>query len=146
MPAGRPTKYKEEYCQELIKFFDREPYIDKELKHFGTKGEVRWIDYKRFPNKLPTLINFAKKIKVDLVTVYEWVKVHKEFAKSFTHAKDLRKWFLIENGLNGCYNPAFAIFTAKNITDMSDKTEVEHSGDLSLLLEQISGKKKKLVK
>lgn len=124
---GRPSKYKSEFCQQLIAFFDVEPYEDKPLEHYGKDGEVKWTDYKRMANKLPTMRNFAKEIGVSIDTVYEWVKQHKDFSDAFTQAKDLQKWFLIENGLNNCYNPAFAIFTAKNITDMKDK--VEHTGE-----------------
>ena len=144
--VGRPTKYKKKYCKELIDFFDIEPYEDKSLEHYGKDGELKWTDYKRVANRLPTLRNFAKQIKIDYTTVYDWIKKHKGFANAFTQAKRIRKWFLIENGLNGCYNPAFAIFTAKNITNMRDKTEVEHSGGLALLLEEIGAKKGKLVK
>ena len=130
---GRPTKYKPEYCQSLIDFFDVEPYTDKELEHYGKDGEVKWVDYKRMANKMPTLRNFSKEIGVGISTVYDWLNknhasYHKEFSDSFTQAKDLQKWFLIENGLNGCYNPLFAKFVAVNITDMIDKTDLTSGG------------------
>ena len=144
---GRPTKYKSEYCEKLINFFDVEPYEDRELKHYDKEGNVKWIDYKRMANKLPTLRDFAKSIKVNLSTPYEWIKKHKEFSNAFIQAQKLRKWFLIENGLNGCYNPAFAIFVAKNITDMRDKQEIEHTVEvLGKLLLEISDEKQLLVK
>ena len=43
-------------------------------------------------------------------------------------AKDLQKEVLIQNGMAGLYDKTFAIFTAKNVTDMRDKvqTEVTH--------------------
>ena len=129
--AGK-TKYKPEYCQKLIDFFDVEPYEDRELKHFGKDGELKWVDYKRMANKLPTLRNFAKEIGFNFTTVYKWRKDFKEFSNAFTQAKELQKWFLIENGLNGCYNPAFAIFTAKNITDMKDTQKIETNTEFSL--------------
>ncbi|MGE0132076.1 MAG: hypothetical protein AB7U82_28675 [Blastocatellales bacterium] len=130
--GGRPSKYKPEYCQKLIEFFDIEPYEDKPLEHYGKDGEVKWIDYKRMANKLPTLRGFAKHIEVDISTVYNWISekhasFQQEFLDAFTQAKELQKWFLIENGLNGCYNPMFAIFTAKNITDMRDLNNVDHT-------------------
>lgn len=144
---GRPTKYKSEYCEKLIKFFDVEPYEERELPHYDKDGNVKWTDYKRMANKLPTLRNFAKSLKVNLSTPYEWIKKHKEFSNAFTQAQELRKWFLIENGLNGCYNPAFAIFVAKNITDMRDKQEIEHTVEiLGKLLLEISDEKESIVK
>jgi DNA-binding transcriptional regulator YiaG len=132
---GRPSKYKPEYCQKLIKFFDVEPYEEREIPHYKGKGEnktVSWTDYKRMANKLPTLRNFAKKIKVAVATVYNWAdeshgSFHKEFLDAFICAQDLRKWFLVENGLNGCYNPLFAKFVAINVTDMKDKQEIDHN-------------------
>lgn len=128
------TKYTRRYCKMLIKFFDVEPYKDIKLPHYKGKGKNRelvWIDFKRIANRLPTLRNFAKKIGVASSTVYLWVEKHKEFSDAFTHAKELRKWFLIENGLNGCYNPAAFKFVAVNITDMVDKSETEHTGSIS---------------
>jgi len=122
----------------LIKFFDIEPYKDVKLPHYKGKGKTRelvWEDIKRMANRLPTLRNFAKKIKVSSSTVYLWVEKHKEFSDAFTHAKELRKWFLIENGLNGCYNPLFAKFVAVNITDMKEQTEQIVKGELVLKLE-----------
>lgn len=137
--VGRHTKYKLRYCKALIKFFDSEPYEDREIPHYEKSGKkdkdnkpiVVWVDYKRMPNKLPTLRDFAKSIEVSTVAVYDWMKKHKAFLNAFTHAQELRKWFLIQNGLQGLYNPLFAKFTAINITDMVDKSDVEHSGSIS---------------
>lgn len=52
MPAGQPTKYKKEYCQQLIDFMaDGMPYEA-----------------------------FAGLIRVDRDTLYQWEKDHKEFS------------------------------------------------------------------
>ena len=136
-PEGRPTKYKPEFCEEIVEFFDSEPYEDVNIPHYGKTGEISWTDTKRMPNKLPTLREFAKHIEVGVSTVYDWIdekhaSYHSEFSDAFTRAKDLQKWFLVQNGLQGLYNPAFAIFTAKNITDMRDKQETEISGNITL--------------
>ena len=132
---GRKTYYRKSYCQKIIEFFDQEPYEEREIPHYKGKGDARelvWTDYKRFANRLPTLRNFAKSIDVSTVTVYAWLKKHEEFLNAFTHAQELRKWFLVENGLNGCYNPLFAKFTAINITDMTDSKDVNLSGEVIL--------------
>lgn len=59
MPAGRPTKYKEEYCDMLIDHM-------AEGYSFETFGAV---------------------VDVCKDTLYEWVKVHEEFSDAFKRAK-----------------------------------------------------------
>ena len=132
---GRKSYYHKSYCQKIIDFFDVEPYEDREIPHYKGKGDDKvlvWTDFKRMANRLPTLRNFAKSIGVGTRTVYHWLEKHEEFRHAFTHAQELRKWFLIENGLNGCYNPLFAKFTAINITDMVDSKDVNLSGEVIL--------------
>ena len=134
---GRPTKYKPEFCQQLIDFFDVEPYEDVKIPHYKGKGDKRelvWTDLKRMANRLPTLRNFAKHINVSVRVIYNWVDskqdvFHEEFLHAFTCAKEIRKWFLIENGLNGLYNPLFAKFVAINITDMEEKADITSKGE-----------------
>lgn len=118
-PGGRPTKYKPEYCQEIIDFFSVFPYNEKEGKMVA--------------NQLPFLSAFARDIGVCHDTLIEWTKIHEEFSESYKNAKELQKEFLITNGLLGLYNPTAFIFTAKNITDMRDKQEHEHSGTVTMM-------------
>src|SRR5438105_2307280 len=136
MPGGRPTKYKPEYCEEIIKFFSVEPYrkeVTAEIKGYGKAGNQNFekTEYKLVANPLPTLAKFARKIGVNKDTVIEWTKVHEEFSDAYNVAKDLQKDFLVDNGLAGLYPPASFIFTAKNITDMRDKQEVENNVHLT---------------
>jgi hypothetical protein len=122
--GGRPTDYKPEFCEAIIEWFDIEPNREIEINH-QKAGETVWIDTKIVANKLPKFHEFAKSISVTSQTLLNWCDSHTEFFESYTRAKELQKYFLIENGLNGCYNPAFAIFVSKNITDMKDKQELE---------------------
>ena len=132
--TGRKSKYNKKFCQTITDYFDQEPYEDVELIHYQKDGVTKkWADKKRMPKKLPTLVQFAKSIGVCYATVYNWqneehASFHKEFLEAFTRAKELQKDFLIQNGLQGLYNPLFAKFTAINITDMKDKTESAITG------------------
>jgi len=79
MPVGGPTKFRPEYTQQLLTFFDVEPYFKDEAEQsieFGAKGKVRkaTVKYRLMPNKMPTLFRFAREIGVDYTTVYRWAE------------------------------------------------------------------------
>jgi len=140
--CGRKTKYKPEYCDKLVSFFKDTPptkeWVAETVREFYKDGtEKKKLDKKKMiPNTLPTLLKFAESIGVDYTTVYRWA--HKsapdedfesfqaEFCKAYKKALKYQKEFLIANGLNGASPSAAYIFTAKNLTDMRDKQEVEN--------------------
>lgn len=131
--GGRPSKYKPEFCQQIIDYFaDAKMYDEVDLNHYKD-GEISWVDKKRFPPILPTLVQFAKIINVCYGTVYDWQcetsdRYKAEFSNAYARAKALQKDFLVQCGLMGLYNSKFAIFTAVNITKMRNKQDHEHSG------------------
>lgn len=151
--GGRPTKYDPEVITKLKEFFEIEPYklVDVESsKEYFANGKIKKESTKTrpIPNKLPTLYSFAKSIDVAYWTVQHWMKEGEsikdskepltdeqlskiEFSHAYKEAKEAQKEFLMANGLTGSTPPAAYIFTAKNITDMRDKQEVEHSGEIS---------------
>ncbi len=137
--GGRPTDYDEKYCNEIVEFFSVDPYreVSEVIEGKGFSKE----SFKLVPNKLPFLSAFARKIGVCHDTLIEWTKIHPEFSEAYKNAKELQKEFLIENGLQGLYSAPFAIFTAKNITDMRDKFETEHSGGLQVTRVELPAKK-----
>jgi hypothetical protein len=125
MRTGRPTKYKKEYCEEIIAFFGVDK-TRKEVKAVITgKNEYEKTEYETVPNDLPTFAKFARKIGVNGDTLVKWAKKNKDFTAAYNMAKELQKEFLVDNGLAGLYPPASFIFTAKNVTDMRDKTETD---------------------
>src|SRR3990167_11237116 len=86
--GGRPTKYKKELCDDLIKYFDIEPHFETPVittyKDGTTKEEVKFI-----PADLPTLAGFAVSIKVHRDTLNKWSEVHKEFSDAIMRAKEI---------------------------------------------------------
>lgn len=139
--TGRPPQYKKRYCNMLINFFGIEPFTEQKVKHYDESGKqhgngqpvVSWIETKKEANRTPTLQRFAKKIKVGVSTIYDWLNeehasFHKEFSDAFACARELRKWFLIEQALHRTIDSASFKYTANNVTDMRDKQEHEVSG------------------
>jgi len=137
MKRGRKTKYRPEYCNKIIEFFNVEPYEEIRLPHYNEDGSIKWEDVKRFARKLPTLVQFAKYIGASYPTVYRWQDekdgaYQKEFQEAYARAKESQKDFLIQAGCLGVYNSHFAIFTAKNITDMRDSSDLNVKGGFNL--------------
>ena len=128
---ARPTTYREEYCQMIIDYFNIDAYKTIKLKYYYKNGESKDI-LKEVPNDLPLFSGFAVKIGVHRETLINWCDKHEEFFDAYKKAKELQRNMLITNGLRGNYQTAFAIFTAKNITDMRDRQEIEHSGDMTI--------------
>lgn len=96
MPAGRPTKYRKTYAQDLIEFFDHPCKVEGK------------------PITFPTLQRFARTIGVCVDTLHEWAKVHEEFSDALTQAKEMQEAILLENAMDGAYNAQFAKFYAAN--------------------------------
>jgi transposase len=156
--GGRPTKFKPEYIEQMIEFFSIDPErkeLMETVEEYGSDGQIRkkGEKWKYVPNRLPTILKFAKSIGVPYVTVYRWaeqgedeelektikdgevISVEKQklredlkrFRNAYNTAKALQKDFLLQIGLSGSAPPASFIFTAKNLTDMRDKVEQEHT-------------------
>jgi len=134
--GGRPTKYNDRYYKMLIDHFScpkSERYIKNEriiVKKNGTTETFHEYGYRC--NNLPTFAGFARKIKINQETVSEWAKSENKqkyprFSVAYNMAKELQKEFLVDNALKGFYPPASFIFIAKNITDMKDKQELDHT-------------------
>lgn len=111
--GGRPTSYDEKYCDEIVDFFNREP--NTIASHEGRIVVTAC--------SLPTFERFAFSIGVHRETILNWADKHPKFFDAYKKAKDLQKDILIQNGLIGGYDKTFAIFTAKNVTDMKDRVD-----------------------
>lgn len=134
---GQPTAYKPEYCQKLIAFFDKKPWL--------------LVNGKRQYQRMPSVNGFSKSINVCTSTIYNWRtkdhdSFHNEFLVAWNKAQSLRKDWLIDVGLSGLAPANSFKFVAVNCTDMRDKQETEHgvSDALSELLEQIGSNGKGL--
>ena len=109
MPAGRPTKYKKQYCEEIIRFFDVPQTKIQKVTQITASGVTEFN--KEVPENLPTIIGFARKIGVLSETLKEWADKYEEFSVSYRKALELEKEFLIQNGLKGFYQPKCYYFS-----------------------------------
>ena len=121
---GQPTKYKSEYCQQLIDYFSIEPLeIIREQEITDTEGG-KYIS-RRLPQRFPWFEGFARKIGVHRNTLKNWCTEHPEFAEAYETAKDLQREFLVDIGLSGATSASFAIFTMKNVCGWRDERDLK---------------------
>jgi hypothetical protein len=122
-PIGRPTKYKPEYCQDIVAFFDIEPY--NEVIEITTYKDGTTKENKKFiACDLPTFEGFCKKIKIHIDSLYEWQKIYKDFSVSMRQCRALQKSILITNSLKGLYQSNYAIFVTSNLTKFRQKKDI----------------------
>jgi len=132
-PVGRPSSYDPKFCEEIVNYFSVEPFEVLTI-HISGKNGYQKEEPKLLPCRFPTLERFACNINVNTDTLVEWAKNHPEFSAAYEKAKHMQKDILVTNGLNGQYASNFAIFVAKNFTDMKDKSET----DITTLGKEIS--------
>ena len=137
-PIGRPSKYKPEYCDQLIAFFDQ-PLTHTLKKTYTTKaGTVIEEDIQK-PNLIPTFEMFANSIGTLTTTLDDWSKKNPEFHHAYMRAKQMQKNFLSQNALNGGYNPVFSKFWAINCLGMKDQMDVGGNIGLNVTFSKFEG-------
>lgn len=123
---GAPTKYKDEFCDQLITFFDVESF------------EV--IDGKTVASKFPTLARFALNIGVHVTTLHDWATAKdnngqvklKDFSYAYKKAKLYQEAYLYEAGLAGAIDRTFGIWATKTILGHKEpEKEQGGSGDMA---------------
>ena len=108
MPGGRPTKYKPEYCELVVKLAEEGASITELALH----------------------------IDVDRHTLNEWEKVHPEFSTALKRARALQEsWWEKEARVSlrdKDFNHVLWYMNMKNRFGWRDKQEVEHKGGISV--------------
>jgi len=106
---GRPSKYKPEYCQDIIDYFST-PYMDQE----GHAAPP------------PYFMNFALSIGINMDTLTEWRNKHDDFSAAYSIAKEKQLQFIMNNALLGGYNASFAWRTLMNLHGWREKQDIDN--------------------
>jgi hypothetical protein len=114
---GGQSKYKPEYCQEMLEYFNRGLY--KESKGFNKK-EL---------NDLPTFQYYSAVIRnITQQTILNWAEEHKEFREVYQKCKKIQENILVQGGISRAYDPGFVKFILNSVSD-TFKEKVEHTVD-----------------
>jgi len=125
MPAGRPTEYKEEYCNQIIQYFKKPPFNTIYKREYFQNGELKSETPILVANEFPTFQGFADEIDVNIDTLHEWKKIHIKFSEAYTRAKALQEKIWMINGMQNLYNSQFAQFFGKNCLGYKDQQSIE---------------------
>ena len=112
MPAGRPSKYDEAFCEVVIAV--------------GAEGG--------------SLAEMAEACDIDRGTLNEWLEIHPEFSRAVKRGiQKAQVWWEQQGrkatfGASDGFNATSYIFNMKNRfkDDWRDKVETEHSGNLAI--------------
>jgi len=131
-PGGRPTKYKPEYCEKIIKYFNI-PITDEQ-------GNA---------NDPPYIQEFCLSIRINKSTLQEWVGKYPEFSNAYSIAKAKQKQLIITNALQNRYNASFAWKSMMNMFNWRDQQYLKVGMDeetLNILLNALPEEQRKAVK
>lgn len=129
-PPGQPTKWNPEMNERIVAYFDV-PLTRTATKQVLTKDGRREEISEEVAVDLPLFEGFAAENDITTETILNWAKPENAekypgFFSAYKKAKQCQKRILVANGLAGRYSTPFAIFTAKNITDMRDQVDQRH--------------------
>lgn len=135
MTAGRPTVYKDTFPDDLIEMFSVGPFLKGKYGEYLFNAAGRPV-----PAPFPTLARFAGNIGVTRETLHDWATATNEdgspkkpeFSYAYKICKELQEATLIEGGLSGVYNSAFAGLATQNIINWRSKADVDEKSEQSL--------------
>lgn len=129
--GGQPTKYRPEYCEQIIRYFTVQPQQTVYKRTYYANGGIKSEEPVVLPEQLPTFQKFADTIGVHISTLLEWANVHDEFSKAYARAKQLQEHIWLVNGMGNLYNAQFAQFFGKNCLGYKDKQEISLDAEVT---------------
>lgn len=128
--GGVESTYKEEYCQQMVDYFTREPQQVVYKKEYFQNGTLKSEYPIILPEQFPTFQGFADEIGTTPKTLLDWEKRYPEFSEAYARAKALQEHIWLVNGMGNLYNSQFAQFFGKNCLGYKEKQEVELTGNV----------------
>lgn len=144
---GRPSKYKEEYPEKLLQYFNdylqnpsTQQIVETTVKYYpdGTVKET-FNKFKTASRGVPTIFGFALKNKISYRTLLRWNQErvgvppeegvdkrpfkYPDFCHAYKMVSEFQKEFILNAGMSGSAPPIFAMFAAKNMIGWRDATE-----------------------
>lgn len=130
--VGQPTKYKPEYCQDIIEFMlaGGDTVYKQFVVSCGNNAGSEVVDHPI--GKLPALFeDFALKVGVSYRTLRNWYDAIPDFQDAYDMAQDCQRSIQMKNGIAGVYPTGPFCFSMKNMHGWVDVSKVEYSGEVA---------------
>lgn len=123
--VGRPTKYRPEFAQQILTYFDKQPYTEVDVPQ--PSGLVK---RQRMATDPPMLSDFARSIGVSVKTLNRWAvdinvetgnPKHPDFVEAYARAREMQESLIARGGLLHLYDPRVAQFALKNLAGWADQ-------------------------
>jgi len=125
MAGGRPSKYKKEYCQQIIDYFrDFEMFDEIPVEKQDKEGNVT-TTMKQIPARPPSITKFGTLIGVHYDTLLEWQKIYPEFSLSYKAGKKIYEDIIRDGAMIGLYKENFTKMVMSHNFDWSDKVQTK---------------------
>jgi hypothetical protein len=125
--AGAPTKYRPEYCEMILEYFNVDPLQEETVTIITPYGNNK-IEKKRIACELPTIEGFCWKIGICKQTLYTWAAEHKEFMDSYLRAHERQEQIIKVCTTAGFYPANFSALLLNIDHNRIPKTHSELSG------------------
>ena len=111
------SKYKPEYCETIVKYFQIEPLKNEARTVLDKRGVPKEVSIS-IANKMPTFEGFAESVGVrDYRKVtHDWPKKYPDFAVAKARCKFLQQDFLDFLTLNGFWESRYAMYISTHLT------------------------------
>lgn len=117
--TGAPTLYTPEVCEEMLDFFDIEPYEVRIVNdEDGNPKEVI------VPSKFPTFEAFAVYLGISRKTLFNWREGNPDFKRAWDICRTIQNNYILVNGMAGTTNPGFTRLAAINLLKWREKHDV----------------------
>lgn len=117
--VGRKTDYRPKYIKAVAEYIDH--------CNNTPEGEER---------QLPSRVGLALLLKVDVDTLSNWGKVKPKFFSALNDLDATQQLHLINRSFNGTGNANIGKMLLSANHGLREKTEIEHSGGISVIIDK----------
>lgn len=136
--VGRPSKYRAEFCETIIDYFEAPlKRVQEPECRENPDGEMVEVQVIVRP---ATLYGFAAQCGVGYTTLLDWEKNHPDFAEAMGQARALQGDLTVQMGAIGGFKTGFATLMMKNNHQWSDQLALQTSGSLHITIDEQDAK------